>query len=64
MKVPSSGPMTRERDELLAHYRKQLARFQAVPTHRREAECADLGEETCRALIDELERKSSRRFPR
>ncbi|WP_282567562.1 hypothetical protein [Devosia sp. 1566] len=31
-----------------------LRRFENVPAHRREAECADEGEVTCRGLLREL----------
>jgi len=55
MRVPSAGPRTKECEMLLAYYYKRLARFERVPPSRREAECADEGEATCRAMIAELE---------
>lgn len=57
MRVPSTGPATQAREALLSHYRKRLAVFERVPAHRRETECADEGEATCRAMIAELERR-------
>lgn len=57
MRVPATGLKVKERDELLAYYRKRLAAFQRMPEHRREAECADEGEATCRAMIAELENR-------
>jgi len=57
MRVPAAGPKIRERELLLAHYRRKLAEFERIPPGRREAECADEGEATCRAMIAELERK-------
>ncbi|WP_338606839.1 hypothetical protein V6617_10005 [Pelagibacterium nitratireducens] len=57
MRVPSVGPATKEREALLSHYRKRLAAFERIPPGRREAECADEGEATCRVMIAELERK-------
>ncbi|MAN78055.1 MAG: hypothetical protein CML24_12900 [Rhizobiales bacterium] len=57
MRVPSGGPATKEREALLSYYRKRLAEFERIPAHRREAECADEGEATCRAMIAELEQR-------
>lgn len=57
MRVPEAGPKVKEREELLAHYYKQLARFERIPPSRREAECADEGEATCLAMIAELEKQ-------
>ena len=59
MRVPSGGPATKEREALLSYYRKRLAEFERIPAHRREAECANEGEATCRAMIAELERRRS-----
>lgn len=52
--VPDTGPEVRERDSLVLKLQADLRRFQKIPDHRREAECADEGEATCRALIREL----------
>lgn len=57
MRVPATCPKAKERDDLLAYYRKKLASLQRVPVHRRETECADEAEATCRAMIAELEEK-------
>lgn len=39
---------------LIRHFERKLAYFQRIPAHRREAECADEGEATCRAMLAEL----------
>lgn len=44
----------RERLDKIAHFERRLGAFQRVPAHRREEECADVGEETCRRLLVEL----------
>jgi hypothetical protein len=51
MRVPNSGPAERARRELIEHYSKALRRLQRIPPHRREGEHADIGEETCRAML-------------
>ena len=40
--------------ELIARLERKLAVARRVPTHRREAECADVIEDTCRAMLDDL----------
>lgn len=55
MRVPSSGPKTKERQERLKHLRSVLAELERLPPHRREAECADVRERSIRIAIDELE---------
>tara|TARA_R110002051_G_scaffold256524_1_gene315621 strand:- start:1980 stop:2207 length:228 start_codon:yes stop_codon:yes gene_type:complete len=45
------------RRRLLARYRNRLEAFRRVPPRWREAENADIGEQTCLALIAELERE-------
>lgn len=40
--------------ELIAKLERKLAVARRVPTHRREAECADVIEDTCRAMLDDL----------
>lgn len=55
--VPRSGPNAAACRKRLAEYRKRLAAFKRVPARWREAEHADLGEETCLALIAELEKQ-------
>ncbi len=53
-RVPDADPTVREREALIRKLEKDLARFQRIPDKRREAECADEGEATCRALLAEL----------
>jgi hypothetical protein len=52
---PNTGPEIKERGRAVEKLRRDLARFQRIPTARREAECADEGEQLCRALLSELE---------
>lgn len=53
MKAP--GPYTKEdREKLIAKLRRDLSRFERIPPERREAECADEGEATARAMLREL----------
>jgi hypothetical protein len=54
MRVPNSGPAERERQDQIRRIEKKLAYFQSIPERRREDECADEGESTCRALLSEL----------
>lgn len=51
---PNTGAAEREREALIRRLERRLADFQAVPPARREAECADEGEQTCRALLAEI----------
>ena len=44
-----------ERAKLERKLRRELARFEKIPASRREAECADAGEQLCRDLLAELE---------
>ena len=54
--------------ELIARLERKLAVARRVPTHRREAECADVIEDTCRAMLDDLysgrDRNAHGRWPR
>lgn len=54
VRVPDAGPTVREREVLIRKLEKDLARFQRIPAKRRETECADEGEATCRALLADL----------
>ena len=54
LRVPDAGPDERERQQTIEHLRRQLRRFQRVPTARRESECANEAEDTCRALLRKL----------
>lgn len=54
MRVPNAGPAERERRVLIERLEKKLAYFQRIPPARREAECADEGEQTCRAMLADL----------
>lgn len=54
VRVPNTTPTVRERYALIRKLERDLARFQAIPANRREDECADVGEQTCRALLAEL----------
>ena len=54
MRVPNAGRAERERQDQIRRLEKKLAYFQSIPPHRREAECADEGVQTCRALLAEL----------
>lgn len=54
VQVPYAGSAVREREALIRKLERDLARFQRTPAIRREAECADEGEATCRALLAEL----------
>jgi hypothetical protein len=49
----AADPMARVRLE--RKLRRDLARFEKIPASRREAECADAGEQLCRDLLAELE---------
>lgn len=53
-RVPNTGRKERDRQALIRKLEANLRRFEKVPAHRREDECADSGEETCRALLGEL----------
>lgn len=54
VRVPNAGRAELERQALLEKLHKDLVRFQRIPPSRREAECADEGEATCRHLLGEL----------
>lgn len=54
MRVPNSGKAERERQALIKRFEKKLAYFQSIPAHRRDDECADEGEGTCRTLLADL----------
>lgn len=51
VRVPDAGPVVRGREALIHKLEADLARFQRIPAHRRDAECADEGEATCRVLL-------------
>lgn len=51
---PDTGPAAKDRARLIAKLQRALARFERIPAGRRAAECADEGEQTCRALLFEL----------
>lgn len=54
MHVPNTGPLERERQQRIRQLEAALRRFERVPQHRREAECADIGEHDCRMMLAEL----------
>ena len=54
MRVRDTNLAARDREKLIAKLRRDLARFERIPQDRREAECADEGEQTCRALLADL----------
>lgn len=54
-RVPSVNPETKRKAALAKRLRRKLEYFQQIPPRRREAECADEGEATCRALLRELD---------
>lgn len=54
MHVPNTGPLERERQQRIRQLEAALRRFERLPRHRREAECADIGEHECRMLLAEL----------
>lgn len=54
MRVPNSGKAERERLDQIRRLEKKLAYFQSIPASRRDDECADAGEDTCRVLLAEL----------
>lgn len=43
-----------QRQRLVRKLKSDLRRFQRIPVVRRELECADEGEQTCLALLQEL----------
>lgn len=53
-RVPDTGPEAQGRQRLINKLQADLRRFQNIPKHRREAECADEGEQACRALLRDL----------
>lgn len=56
-RVLSVNPETKRKAALAKRLRRKLEYFQRIPPRRREAECADEGEATCRALLRELDEK-------
>lgn len=54
-RVPSFNPETKRNAALAKRLRRKLEYFQRIPPRRREAECADEGEATCRAMLRELD---------
>lgn len=54
MRVPNTGKAERERLEQIRRLEAGLRRFERVPPHRREDECADEGERDCRMLLGAL----------
>lgn len=53
-RVPDTGPAVRDKERLVRKLLADLKRFKAVPANRRQDECADEGEATCRALLRDL----------
>ncbi|MCZ4345521.1 hypothetical protein [Devosia neptuniae] len=51
---PDTGPAVVERHRLIAKLQRDLDGLRKIPRKRREAECADEREQTCRALLWEL----------
>ena len=58
-RVQSVNPETKRKAALAKRFRRKLEYFQRIPPKRREAECADEGEATCRAMLRELDEKLS-----
>ena len=56
-RVPSFNPETKRNAALAKRLRRKLEYFQRIPPRRREAECADEGEATCRVLLRDLGEK-------
>ncbi|THF92957.1 MAG: hypothetical protein E8G75_04300 [Sulfitobacter sp. SK025] len=54
VRVPNAGQAEQERQALIRRLNMSLTRFQSIPISRREAECADEGEATCRRMLGEL----------
>jgi hypothetical protein len=52
--APKAETEIQERQRRIRKLQANLRRFQSIPAARREAEGADEGEETCRALLREL----------
>ena len=50
MNFPDVNRAARDREMLFSKLKRDLARFERIPEHRRQDECADEGVETCRAL--------------
>ena len=54
MRGPNTGSKVQELERLIAKLLADLRRFESIPPEHREAECADEGERTCRALLRDL----------
>jgi hypothetical protein len=54
MRVPSTGPREQERQRLIRKFEADLRRLQRIPLRRREAEHADIAEQTCRTMLANL----------
>lgn len=54
MRVPNTGPAEVERQQLIKKLEADLRRIERIPQKRREAECADIAEESCRAMLSDL----------
>jgi hypothetical protein len=51
---PNADLAARDREKLIAKLKRDLARFERIPEDRRQDECADEGEQTCRTLLAEM----------
>lgn len=54
VRMQDTGAKVQELERLIAKLLADLRRFESIPQERREAECADEGERTCRALLRDL----------
>ncbi len=54
MQFPDVDLAAGDREKLIAKLKRDLARFERIPDHRRQNECADEGEQTCRALLADM----------
>lgn len=54
MRVPNSGQAERERLALIEKLERDLERLARIPSHRREAEHADIIEQDCRSMLEDL----------
>ena len=61
VRVPDAGPDERERQQTIEHLRKQLRRFQRVPSRRRETECAERGGSHVPNTAQRIRRRCGRR---
>lgn len=54
VRVPNTGPVERERQELIRKLERDLRGLEAVPPRQRENELADVREDICRAMLRDL----------